>query len=138
VKIPNKVRYLNKKFTNRLMMQIAGKKHSPIVIMEHTGRVSGRVYRVPLLAAACPDGFMFALTYGTQVDWYKNILHSREGKLTVNGRVVHLVDPEPVLKETGQKTFGQPFSTILRWIDIRDFFFMQSKVITDKVCDHEC
>jgi hypothetical protein len=63
MKIPNKVRYLNKKFTNRLMMRIAGKKHSPIVIMEHLGRVSGKVYRVPLLAAAYKDGFMFALTY---------------------------------------------------------------------------
>jgi len=133
VKIPNKVRYLNKKFTNRLMMTIAGKKHSPIVIMEHVGRVSGKAYRVPLLAAAYKDGFMFALTYGTHVDWYQNILHSREGKLTVNGKVVHLVAPENVLKHTGQKAFGQPASTILRLIDIRDFFFMQRKLITEKV-----
>ena len=128
MKTPNKVRYLNKKFTNRLMMRIAGKKHSPIVIMEHLGRVSGKVYRVPLLAAAYKDGFMFALTYGTDVDWYKNVLHSRGGKLTVNGRVVNLVDPEPILKETGQKAFGQPFSTILRWIDICDYFFMHSEI----------
>lgn len=138
MRIPNKVRYVNKKYTNRLMMKIAGKKHSPIVIMEHIGRVSGKVYRIPLLAAAYKDGFMFALTYGTHVDWYRNILYSREGKLTVNGRVVHLVDPEPVLKETGQKAFGQPFSTILRWIDMRDFFFMQTKATTNKASDNEC
>ena len=133
VKIPNKVRYLNKKFTNRLMMPIAGKKHSPIVIMEHVGRVSSKVYRVPLLAAACKDGFMFALTYGPQVDWYQNILHSREGKLTVNGRVVQLVSPQNVPKETGQRAFGQPACTILRWLDIRDFFFMQRKDGTEEV-----
>jgi hypothetical protein len=127
VRIPNKVRYLNKKFTNHLMMWIAGQKHSPIAKMEHVGRVSGKVYCVPLLAAAYKDGFMFALTYGPQVDWYKNILHSHEGKLTVNGRVVHLVSPENVLKQTGQSAFGQPVSTILRVIDIRDFFFMHSE-----------
>jgi hypothetical protein len=132
VKIPDKVRYLNKKFTNRLMMRIAGKKHSPIVIMEHVGRVSGMVYHVPLLAAAYKDGFMFALTYGTHVDWYKNILHSRVGKLTVNGSVVHLVAPENVLKQTGQKAFGQPARTILRLVDIRDFFFMHRKNGTEK------
>ena len=137
MKIPNKVRYLNKKFTNRLMMRIAGKKHSPIVILEHMGRVSGRIYRVPLLAASYKSGFMFALTYGTGVDWYKNVLHSNEGKLTVNGRVVHLVQPEPVLKETGQKAFGQPFSTILKWIDIRDFFSMQPKILPEKDFDHD-
>jgi hypothetical protein len=135
MRIPNKVRYLNKKFTNRLMMRIAGKQHSPIVIMEHVGRVSGKVYHVPLLAAAYKDGFMFALTYGTQVDWYKNILHSREGKLTVNGSVVHLVAPENVLKQTGQKAFGQPASTILKLIDIRDFFFMHSEVTRGKEND---
>ncbi len=133
MKIPNKVRYLNKKFTNRLMMRIAGRKHSPIVIMEHVGRVSGKVYQVPLLAAACKGGFMFALTYGPHVDWYQNVLHSREGKLTVNGRVVHLVSPENVLKETGQRAFGQPASTILKLIDIRDFFFMQRKGDTEEV-----
>jgi len=137
MKIPNKVRYLNKKFTNRWMLRIAGKKHSPIVIMEHVGRVSGRIYRVPLLAASYKGGFMFALTYGTGVDWYKNVLYSHEGKLTVNGRVVHLVDPEPVLKETGQKAFGLPFSTILKWIDIRVFFFMQIKIAPQKVSHHD-
>lgn len=132
MKIPNRVRFLNKKFTNRLMIWIAGKKHSPIVIMEHVGRVSGKIYQVPLLAAAYKDGFVFALTYGTQVDWYKNILQSSEGKLTVNGRVIQLVSPESVLKETGQRAFGQPASTILRWLDIRDFFFMQSEITIGK------
>ena len=135
MKIPSKVRFLNKKFINRLMMRIAGKRHSPIVIMEHVGRVSGRVYQVPLLAAAFKDGFMFALTYGTQVDWYRNILHSREGRLTVNGRVVHLVNPEPILQETGQRAFGQPAKTILRLINIRDFFFMQTRTTTNKARD---
>lgn len=113
------------------MMPIAGKKHSPIVIMEHVGRLSGRLYRVPLLAAAYGGGYMFALTYGPQVDWYRNVLHSGEGKLTVNGRVIQLVSPEWVSKEIGQKAFGQPVSTILRWIDIRDFFFMRCKVVTE-------
>jgi hypothetical protein len=99
------------------------------------GRVSGKVYRVPLLAAAYKDGYMFALTYGTEVDWYKNILHSREGNLTVNGRVFHLVSPENVLRQTGQSAFGQPVTTILRVIDIRNFFFMHSDITRGKAND---
>ena len=51
MKIPNKVRYVNKRFTNRLMMKIAGKKHSPIVLIEHIGRLSGKVLPVPIMAA---------------------------------------------------------------------------------------
>lgn len=34
MRLPDKVRFLNKKFTNRLMIKIAGKKHSPIVLIE--------------------------------------------------------------------------------------------------------
>jgi deazaflavin-dependent oxidoreductase (nitroreductase family) len=125
MKIPNKVRYLNKKFTNRLMIRIAGKKGSPILLIEHVGRASGKVYHTPIMAARYDSGFMFALTYGPGVDWYKNVLVARRAKLTFNGKEYLLIDPEDVSSSVGQLAFAAPKSNILRIIGIEDFFFMK-------------
>lgn len=78
MKIPNKIRYLNKKFLNRLTLRIAGKMHCPIALIRHSRRKTGRSYATPILAAAVEDGFVFALTYGNHVDWYRNTLASAE------------------------------------------------------------
>ena len=130
MKIPNKVRYVNKRFTNRLMMKIAGKKHSPIVLIEHIGRLSGKVYRIPIMAAPHKGGFTFALTYGTGVDWYKNILASHTAKLTYKSISYELSDPEAVDARHGQDAFTFPKNQILRGIGIHDFFFMKAKLIS--------
>jgi deazaflavin-dependent oxidoreductase (nitroreductase family) len=107
------------------MMKIAGKKHSPIVLIEHVGWQSGKVYRIPILAAPYKEGFLFALTYGTGVDWYKNVLASNSAKLVYKGNSYFLHDPVVVQTRAGQDAFNFPANLILRGIDIRDFFFMK-------------
>jgi deazaflavin-dependent oxidoreductase (nitroreductase family) len=128
MKIPNNVRYINKRFTNRLMMKIAGKKHSPIVLIEHIGRKSGKIYQLPIMASPFQDGFMFALTYGTGVDWYKNILASRSAKLVYKGIAYELKDPVTIETRQGQDAFAFPENKILRGIGISDFFFMKANL----------
>lgn len=126
MKIPNKIRYFNKKFTNRLMIRIAGKKHSPIFLIEHVGRHSGKHYRIPIMAAPQKDGFVFALTYGTEVDWYRNVLAAKSAMLIYKGKTFSLSDPQVVETRRGQNAFAFPANLILRMIGIRDFFFMRS------------
>ena len=106
-------------------MKIAGKKLSPIVLIEHVGRCSGKVYQTPIMASRHDDGFMFALTYGKEVDWYKNILASQEAKLTFGGMSYQLINPVNVSPKTGQDAFKPPKNSILRVIGIEDFFFMK-------------
>jgi deazaflavin-dependent oxidoreductase (nitroreductase family) len=108
-------------------MKIAGKKHSPIVLIEHVGRKTGKTYQLPIMAQKYENGFMFALTYGTGVDWYKNVLASGRAKLTFNGTHYELSEPVAVGKKEGQEAFLPPKSNILRLIDIQDFFFMKAK-----------
>lgn len=112
------------------MMKIAGKKYSPIVLIEHVGRQTGKVYRIPIMAAPYKDGFVFALTYGAGVDWYKNVLASRSAKLLYKGNSFLLQDPEVIETGQGQDAFNFPANLILRWINIRDFFFMKAIVLT--------
>jgi len=111
------------------MIRIAGKRHSPIVLLEHKGRYSGNYYRIPLLAQKFNDGFMFALTYGTQVDWYKNVLAAGWARLTCRGIRYELSAPVIVETAAGQKSFTFPKGQILRIIGIRDFFFMKADTL---------
>lgn len=124
MKIPDKVRYINKKFTNRLMMPIAGRRGSPIAVIGHTGRRSGRQYAIPILAAPVPGGFVFALTYGDHVDWYRNILATGLGVLTWHGREYQLGLPIPVTAPEGRVAFSQPWRALLSVMRTADFFRM--------------
>jgi len=124
MKIPNRIRYINKKFTNRLMGLIAGKKRSPIALMHHIGRVSGKPYATPILAARVSDGFVFALTYGDHVDWYQNLLAAGSGVLVLNGREIKLQNPTNIPPLIAREAFQQPFKTLLKWMGTENYFHM--------------
>jgi deazaflavin-dependent oxidoreductase (nitroreductase family) len=63
-------------------------------VLTYRGRTSGRTYRTPLNVFRRGDHYVFALTYGGEVQWVKNVLTSGEAELRTRGRDVHLVDPE--------------------------------------------
>jgi deazaflavin-dependent oxidoreductase (nitroreductase family) len=63
-------------------------------ILEYKGRKSGRTYRTPINVFRRGEGFVFALTYGADVQWVKNIVVAGGCILRTRGRAVRLVDPE--------------------------------------------
>jgi deazaflavin-dependent oxidoreductase (nitroreductase family) len=63
-------------------------------ILEYKGRKSGRTYRTPINVFRRGDWFVFALTYGADVLWVKNIVAAGGCILRTRGRAVRLVDPE--------------------------------------------
>ncbi len=124
MKIPSRIRYFNKKTINRVMIRIAGKAHSPIALIRHRGRKSGSIYQTPIIVAKNRTRFVFALTYGTEVDWYRNILAQRGGELLWRGRWYVLSDPQPIVTREAVKAFPQPAALILSLLKIEDFFQM--------------
>src|SRR5688500_11707543 len=72
--IVDTVRTFNKHILNRFFMLFAGTSNTPFAIVRHTGRISRKPYETPIIVQPVEDGFVIALTYGPQVDWYRNIL----------------------------------------------------------------
>ena len=66
-------------------------------ILTHVGRRSGRTYSTPINVFRRGDHYLFALTYGSDVDWLKNVLAAGECEIRTGGRVVKLVDPELIV-----------------------------------------
>lgn len=63
-------------------------------IINHRGRKSGQTYRTPMNVFRDGDDYLFALTYGSDVQWVKNILASGEADLRIGDKTIHLVDPD--------------------------------------------
>ena len=63
-------------------------------ILEHRGRKSGRTYHTPINVFRRGDWYVFALTYGADVEWVKNIVAAGGCTLRTRGRDVRLIEPE--------------------------------------------
>jgi deazaflavin-dependent oxidoreductase (nitroreductase family) len=81
-------RYLNP-FTRLLAGWLPG-----FGILTHEGRATGRIYRTPINVFERGGGYVFFLTYGSDIQWVKNVLAAGRCSLRTRGRDVALVDPE--------------------------------------------
>ena len=76
-------------------------------IVTHRGRTSGREYRTPVNVFRRGNDYLFFLTYGSDVDWVKNILAAGRCSLRSRRRDVELVEPE--LISDPELTLAPPF-----------------------------
>ena len=63
-------------------------------IVTHRGRRSSLEYRTPVNVFRRGDEYLFFLTYGSDVDWVKNVRAAGTCSLRTRGRDVRLVEPE--------------------------------------------
>src|SRR5262249_60485906 len=78
--------------TNRLLGGLATRLPGFGVVL-HTGRRSGRRYRTPVNVFRTPNGYLFALTYGSGAEWVKNVVVAKGCELVTRGRTERLVNP---------------------------------------------
>ena len=86
-------------------------------ILRYRGRRTGREYRTPMNVFRRGDRYVFALTYGPDVQWVKNVLASGELDLRTMGRDVHLVDPE-LYSDPELRDMPAPIRPFLRFMRV--------------------
>lgn len=92
VPFPRAVTGFNRDHVNPRMERLA--RRVPLMaVVHHRGRTSGRPYSNPVLAF--PDGpeWIFALTYGSDVDWVRNVVAAGGCWVEHRGHRVELTDP---------------------------------------------
>ena len=80
------------RFVNPLTRLVAGWLPG-FGLLLYRGRTTGREYRTPMNVFSQGDEFVFALTYGAEVQWVKNIIAAGECGLKTHGRELRLVEP---------------------------------------------
>ena len=74
-----------------------------------------------MILARVPQGFVAELTYGTGVDWYRNIV-AAGGCVVVAGRKEYRIDRiEPCDPDTGIRAYGNPAALVLRLLHRHEF-----------------
>ena len=94
-------------------------------ILTHIGRTSGRRYRVPVFVLRRGDDYVFALTFGSEADWVKNILAAGGCKVRVRGHDLRLLEPEVFVDKTRQ-LMPLPFRLAGRAIHATEFMSMRA------------
>lgn len=111
--------HFNRLVTNRLTLPLAPWLPGFGVVI-HTGRKSQREYRTPVNVFATPGGFVFALTYGKDADWVRNVEAAGGCELITRGRHYRLHAPRIVHDESRQLVPLLP-RPILRLMRVADF-----------------
>lgn len=110
----------NKLVTNPTLRPVAARAPYFGVVV-HRGRVSGRVYRTPVNVFQRGEEVIFALTYGPDRDWVRNVIHEGRFMLIHHGRSTELIEPR--LQETEEAPAAIPAVArgILRRANVHTF-----------------
>jgi deazaflavin-dependent oxidoreductase (nitroreductase family) len=93
-------------------------------LLIYRGRTTGRTYRTPMNVFRDGEGYVFALTYGAEVQWVKNILAAGTCTLRTRGRDVPLVDPV-LFQDPARRRVPLPVRLGLRLMGADEFLSMR-------------
>jgi deazaflavin-dependent oxidoreductase (nitroreductase family) len=117
--IPRPVAYFNKVATNRVIGPLAPTLPGFAVLI-HTGRVSGKEYRVPVNCWLGAESAIVALTYGPDTDWMKNLAAAGGGSIVTRGETYRVGPPELIGYE-GMKRVPVIVRVLLTMLGVGDF-----------------
>jgi deazaflavin-dependent oxidoreductase (nitroreductase family) len=120
IPIPKRIARFNRYVTNPIARRIAG--WAPMfAIVHHRGRRSGRRFSTPVNIFPSADGFVVALTYGSDVDWVKNLTAAGGGEIKHRTRTIGITEPVLIPTEEGMAAMPRVVKLILRMINVTEF-----------------
>jgi deazaflavin-dependent oxidoreductase (nitroreductase family) len=111
------------RFVNPVTRLVAGWLPG-FAIVHQRGRRSGRRYDTPMNVFCHDDAWVVALTYGSHVDWVRNVLAAGECTMTTRGRRMRLVEPE-VIVDPDRRLVPQPARAFLGLLRVTEFLRMR-------------
>ncbi len=110
---------LNRRATNHVMEPLA--RHVPgFGVVIHTGRKSGRTFRTPVNVFQQPGAYVFALTYGRESQWVRNVLANSGCLLETQGRTWRLTEPR-LFHDPKHRAVPKPVGLMLKLLLVDDF-----------------
>jgi len=121
--IPKAVARFNNRVTNHVSRPLAG--YVPgFAVVTHVGRRSGRTYHTPVNMFRDGERSVFALTYGADSEWVKNVMAAGSCEVRTKGKTVRLCEPR-IFTDPDRRLVPGPVRAVLRIIDASDFLSMR-------------
>lgn len=94
---------------NRITTRVAKGRGGPFALVKHVGRKSGKPYETPIIVQPTEGGFVIELTYGPEVDWYRNVVAANGCRILFHGteHVIEGLQPLPTGEGIAAFTPGQ-------------------------------
>ncbi len=124
--LSKRVARLNRVGLNRITQHIAGWLPGFGIVI-HRGRRSGREFRTPINVFRTDEGFVFALTYGPDTDWVKNVITAGGCELETRGRRCQLINPRVVHDPTRREMPKIFVSQVLALNDVTEFLYLDTR-----------
>lgn len=105
---------------NPLTLDMARAGRGPFSLVRHVGRKSGKTFETPLILADVAEGLVAELTYGTGVNWYRNIV-AGGGEVLHRRRWYRIVAVEPYATDSGRRAFGPVARVVLTVLRRHEF-----------------
>ena len=125
--VSNRLARFNRRVTNPIARLFAGRRWSPVAIVVHRGRRSGRRYRTPVIAFRTHDGYLISLPYGTERDWVSNVVAAGSCTLERAGQRIELGTPEVLTQRQSMPLLPWPVRTGLRVLRIRSVLQLSAR-----------
>jgi len=106
---------------NRVTTRAARGRGGPFALVRHVGRKSGKPYETPIIVQPTPGGFVIELTYGPEVDWFRNVVAANGCRILYHGTEHVIEGLEPLSAADGIAAFTPGQQRILRLLR-RDHF----------------
>lgn len=120
--LPKAVARFNRRVTNRITGTFADRLPG-FAILTHKGRKSGKTYRIPINAFRDGNDYLFALTYGAETDWVRNVQAAGGCEIMTRGHTIRLTNPR-VVSDPKQEWAPLPVRLVLGLIDARQYMRM--------------
>ena len=119
-------RKLVKRFVNPFLRHLAYSSVGPFAVLHHVGRKSGKIFETPVLVWPVEDGFIVALTYGSQVDWLRNLQAAEQGTLRWHKQEYVFQTPVFVEEKTAWPLFPPFIKNTLRKRGVHEYVKLAS------------
>jgi len=112
---------------NRVTTRVAKGDGGPFALVRHVGRKSGRQYETPIIVQPVDGGFVIELTYGPEVDWYRNVVAANGCRILFHGTEHVIEGLEPLDAAEGIAAFTPFQQRILRLLRRTHFVKLREK-----------
>lgn len=120
-KTKKRIIWIVKNTINRVAIRVANRGVGPFSLIRHVGRKTGRQYETPVMLAEVPGHLVLELTYGEQVDWFRNIKRAKTFEIVHRGKVVTIDRIEAYPTAQGLAAYGPVSRRVLRAAGRKEF-----------------
>lgn len=111
------------KHYNRLVRSFAGQRF--YALLRHRGRKSGKTFETPVMAWRTADGMLVPLSWGTESDWYRNIMAANGCDVQVTGRWHRCSEPVLIRRERALSLLPPVTRTTARLFPVQQFVLLR-------------